>query len=960
MKPETKKRRLMIDGFRNYNDPITMPTTRNMPVFYKELNAMGLGNEEFGANGGAGREPAAEADAPAVQEPPAGRPWWTLSPAESAQLLESDEKCGLTSTEAAARLARFGPNALAEAPRDGWPVMLARQFTSALIVILLIAAAIAAALGETIDAISILTIVALNAILGVFQEWKAERSLAALQAMLRPRTRVLRDGELRETLASSLTPGDVVVIETGDQIPADLRLFRAVDLKTDESALTGESGGVGKQTSPSPEQAPLAERRCMAYMGSSVVNGRGYGVVTATGMNTELGHIAALTQSIGAEETPLKRQLEQLGRRLGAAALFVSTLVAVGGWLTGRNIVDMFLTGVSLAVAVVPEGLPAVVTITLGLGVAAMTRRQALLRHLQAAETLGAATVICTDKTGTLTRNEMTVTRIWLPGGEITVTGAGYEPRGDFESDASAIAPRSRPDLIALLQTGLICNHARLHKDGDAWKILGDSTEGALVVAARKAGLENGSASAISELSFSSTRKRMTVVAKDDAGISSAHVKGAPEAVLARSTHILDGDRIRPLADEDRTRIEAAFVHMAEDGLRTLALARKNLPADAGSPPDEAALESDLVFLGVAGIIDPPRPEAPGAVATARAAGVKVIMITGDAGLTALSVARRIGLTAERFISGPELDRMDDGALLESLDGRAVFARVSPEHKLRIVGLLRSHGETVAMTGDGINDAPALKRADVGVAMGRRGADVARGAADMILLDDNFATIVGAIEEGRRQYANIRKFVCYLLSCHVGELIAIVASLFAGGSLLLLPTQILWMNLVTDGPPALSLALERPEADVMRRLPRKLNESIINAAGLRLILPLGAYMAFITFALFYSYGGTVDGGDFALAQTMAFTTIIIAQKFNVLNFRSFTTPIKTLGAFRNQWVWLSIISIIVLQVAAVYTPGLQEALHLTPLTAQHWLVIFCAAAPVFLIPEAIKLTFSNK
>jgi P-type Ca2+ transporter type 2C len=899
---------------------------------------MGLANDTFGAEN--------------VQE----EPWWTLSPAETIRRLGSDEKLGLASATARARLAASGPNALTETRRDGWPVMLAQQFTSVLIIILLVAAAVAAAMGETVDALSILAIVILNAVLGFFQEWKAEQALTALKAMLRPKARVLRDGELRGALAVDLTPGDVVAVETGDQVPADLRLIRAVNLKADESALTGESGAVGKRIDPSPEAAPLAERRCMAYMGSSIVNGRGYGVVVAVGMATELGRVAALTEGISAESTPLKRQLDGLGRQLGAFALSVSALVAVGGWLSGKNIVDMFLTGVSLAVAVVPEGLPAVVTITLALGVATMTRRNALLRHLQAAETLGAATVICTDKTGTLTKNEMTVVRVWLPAGEIAVTGAGYEPVGGFESDGAPVDLQARSDLIAALQTGLVCNHARLHKDGAGWKALGDSTEAALVVVARKAGLENGSSAAVGELSFSSSRKRMTVIARDDArGVLVAHVKGAPEATLARSACILDGTRVRRLTDEDRARIKAAFVRMAEGGLRILALARKDMDDDA--PFDEAAVESDLVFLGVAGIIDPPRAEASQAVATAEAAGVKVIMVSGDAGLTALSVARRIGMKAERFVSGPDLDRMDDDALLQALDGRAVFARVSPEHKLRIVSLLQSHGETVAMTGDGVNDAPALKKSDVGVAMGRRGTDVARGAADMILLDDNFSTIVGAIEEGRRQYANIRKFVTYLLSCHVGELIAIVVSLFVGGPLLLLPTQILWMNLVTDGPPALSLAMEPPEADVMRRKPRDLNERIINAPGLRLILPLGVYMAVMTFSLFYYYGGTVAGDDVALAQTIAFTAIIIVQKFNVLNFRSFTAPVKTLGFFRNPWIWLSITSVIALQVAAVYMPVMQETLHLAPLAARHWFVIFCAALPVFLLPEAIKLAF---
>jgi Ca2+-transporting ATPase len=885
-------------------------------------------------------------------------PWWALSAEETLLRLGSSEKLGLAAAEARTRLTRWGPNALREGKRDTWLQMLARQFASTLIVILLVAAALAATIGEVVDALAILAIVILNAFLGCLQEWKAEQALAALKAMLRPKARVLRDGELQWTLAADLTPGDVVAVEIGDQIPADVRLVRAVNLQADEAALTGEAGGVDKRVEPVPEGAPLAERSCMAYMGATVVNGRGYGVVTATGMETELGRIAFLTETIGMEPTPLKRQLAQLGRQLGAAAIVISAVVAVGGWLTGKNIIDMFLTGVSLAVAIVPEGLPAVVTITLALGVAAMTRRRALLRRLQAAETLGAATVICTDKTGTLTRNEMTVTDIWLPAGEVAVTGVGYEPKGSFEVDGAAIDPGSRPDLLALLETGLICNHARLHHENGEWKAFGESTEASLVSAAGKAGLQNGEKRAVGELSFSSARKRMTVIVRDEAGNAVAHVKGAPELVLARSTHLLDGAEIRPLTDEDRARIGSVFTRMGENGLRVLAMARRTL--EPGAPPGGEGVERELVFLGVAGIMDPPRPEAPEAVAVTRAAGVRVIVVTGDAGLTALSVARRVGLKAERFVAGPELQGMDDETLLRALDGRAVFARVSPEHKLRIVELLQSQGEVVAMTGDGVNDAPALKKSDVGVAMGKRGTDVARGAADMMLLDDNFATITGAIEEGRRQYRNIKKFVNYLLSGHLSEILAIGASLFAGGPLLLLPTQILWMNLVTDGPPALSLAMEPPEADLMQRGPRRPDERVIGWEGLRLILPVGVYMAAVAFLLFYYYGGTEGKEGLPLAQTMAFTAIIITQKLNVLNFRSFTAPALFIGLFRNPWVWLSIVSVVGLQVALVYVPMLQETLHVVPLDLEHWLVIFAVSAPAYVVPEAIKIALHKR
>ncbi|MFQ5564727.1 MAG: cation-translocating P-type ATPase, partial [Parvularculaceae bacterium] len=556
--------------------------------------------------------------------------------------------------------------------------------------------------------------------------------------------------------------------------PADLRLVEAVNFKTDESALTGESASVHKSAGSVAPDAPLAARASIAFMGSTVTNGRARGVVVATGMKTEFGRIAELTQSVEREATPLQKDLAVLGAQLGIAAVVISAAVAALGAVMGRPAIEMLMTGVSLAVAVVPEGLPAVVTITLAVGVGAMVRRQVLLRRLQAAETLGAATVICTDKTGTLTQNEMTVTRIWLAAGAVSVSGVGYEPRGKFSDESGEIDPESRPDLNALLETGLICNHAQLIHEGGAWRKLGEPTEAAFITAARKAGLYRNDGGAVCEFSFNSVRKRMTVIVEEN-DAATAHVKGAPEVILDRCVSLRDGTRDRPLTEKDRTGFRREFEAMARDGLRVLAVARR--PLAMGWVFHEDEVENELTLLGAVGIIDPPREETAAAIATALRAGIKVIMITGDAGETGLAIARRIGLEATRAVTGSELAEIDDTALSALLEADVIFARTAPEDKMRIVDLLQDAGEVAAMTGDGANDAPALKKSDIGIAMGIRGADVAKGAADMVLTDDNFASIINGVEEGRRQYDNIKKFAHYLLSSNVGEIVAIFTAI---------------------------------------------------------------------------------------------------------------------------------------------------------------------------------------
>ena len=878
--------------------------------------------------------------------------WHTLSPEAAGKQLQTDLKQGLSLEETARRLRQYGPNTLQTMQKTDWYVVLARQFTDVLILILLAAAAISMLVGEFGDAVTILVIVILNGILGFVQEWKAENAIEALQQMLQPRCMVVRNGRDQVVDSKDLVPGDIVLLEIGDRIPADLRLTEALNVKVDESTLTGESGSVGKDVEPDPAEAPLAQRKSMLWMGTAVTNGRARGIVTATGMATEFGRIAKLTQSVGRESTPLQKKLAQLGKQLGILSVAISIIVALAGWMLGKPFLEMFLTGIALAVAVVPEGLPAVVTITLALGVRAMVRRRALLRRLQAAETLGAATVICTDKTGTLTKNQMTVQDIWLPAGPLQVTGTGYDPAGHFEKDNKKIDYQQRPDLLMLLETGLRCNHARVSKDESGWRETGEPTEAALVVAAYKAWLHpQETRYTVSEFSFNSRRKRMTVIEHLPTGLI-AHVKGAPEVILERCTRIFDGDTTRAMQDGDRKAATSAYQALAKKGLRTLALAGRELPE--GIPLDEDSVENQLTLLGIVGIIDPPHPEVPHAIRVAARAGIRTIMITGDAPATASAIARSIGLTVHKAITGRELAAMNDSALRQVLADGVLFARTTPEDKMRIVRVLQELGEIVGMTGDGVNDAPALKRADIGIAMGLHGTDVAKGAADMILTDDNFASIINAVEEGRRQYANIQKFVRYLLSSNMGEVAAIFINILIGGPLILLPVQILWMNLVTDGMTAVALGLEPAEKGVMHRPPRKSDEPILDRGGILRIGLLGGYIGLATLFLFHHYLRSGEPNQLILAQTVAFTGIIVLEKMNVFNFRALRAPLFVIGFFTNRWVLLAWTLTIGLQVCAVYVPFLQKALHTTPLGWQDWAIIFGIASPIFIFMECYK------
>ena len=839
-----------------------------------------------------------------------------------------DAPAGLSSVEARARLERFGPNRLTAARgASAWSILL-RQFASVLIVILLVAAVIAAVMGETVDAVAIMLIVVLNGALGFAQEWRAERTLEALRAMLAETATVIRDGHEREVDVADLVPGDHVLLRSGERVPADLRLHRATALRADESALTGESASVTKAVGEG--------RAGMVYTGTNIVEGHGTGIVSATGMKTDFGDIAGMAGDISRQPTRLQHQLSRLGAALGGVALALGAAVIVLGILAGRSFADMAMTGLSLAVAIVPEGLPAVVTVTLALGARAMVRRKALSRRLQATETLGAASVICTDKTGTLTENRMMVGHVWTPAGEVAVGGEGYAPTGNFTVDGAAPDGAVTEAVAALLRAARTCTHARIVQEDGAWTCTGEPTEGALVVAAMKAGVERAG-EPVREIPFTPDRKRMTVLVPGEDGLH-AFAKGAPERILERCA----------LTGESRAEAERAYEALAERGYRVLAVAERG-GIDPETPDD--AVERDLVLLGLVGIIDPPRPEVADAIARATAAGIDIVMITGDAPVTALAIARMLGLPAPGVVTGEALDGMDDAALSAALSTGTVFARTTPRHKMRIVGRLQEGGRVVAMTGDGVNDAPALKKADIGIAMGIRGTDVARDAADIVLLDDNFASIVGAIEEGRRQYANIRKFVRYLLSSNGGEVVAITASIAMGGPLIFLPVQILWMNLVTDGVTALTLGLERSEPDAMARPPRVPGEDVIGRTGLAVILAFALYTGSASLFLFHHM---LDQGA-AMAGTAAFTLMVFLEKFSVFAFRSLTMPVVRIGMFSNPWLLVAVAATLGVQGLAVYWSPLQGVLHTVALPVEVWGWIAALILPVVIVPEAVKI-----
>ncbi len=877
---------------------------------------------------------------------------------------------GLTSEGARKRLEQYGPNQLEEAPRPSFLHMLWEQLNNFVVILLIVASLISAFLGEYVEAAAIMAIVVLNSVLGIVQERRAEEALAALKKLAAPDAQVIRDGHKVSIPSYELVPGDVVFLESGNFVPADIRLLEAVNLRVEEASLTGESLAVQKNAATVLEKnVPLGDRKNTAFMGTVVSYGRGRGVVTSTGMHTQLGLIATMLQNVETEETPLQRRLDELGKSLSIAALFLVAIVFVVALINNTTISELFtspwayvqeylaeitetfIIAISLAIAAIPEGLPAVVTISLALGMREMIKRHALIRKLSSVETLGSATVICSDKTGTLTQNEMTVTRLWVDGQFINITGTGYVPKGEFLVDGKPVDMANYPGALTSLWLGLLNNDAEIETTGSSedqmtYRIVGDPTEGALIVAATKAGAVHFEIDQAypreNEVPFDSERKRMITihnVSEPDPNDLSPFrgnkmkdwdviaVKGAPDVVLDLCRHYQSmDDHSKPMDEAARQRILAANDAMTKDALRVLGLAYR-VEEDVPSNPEHIKadeLEKDLVFVGLAGMIDPARTEVKPALHQAREAGIRTVMITGDYPNTARAIAETIGLLrpGKNVMTGAQLDAIDDRELRRVIEDTDVFARVSPEHKMRIVDALQANDEVVAMTGDGVNDAPAIKRADIGVAMGITGTDVAKETADMVLTDDNYASIVSAVEQGRVIYSNIRKFVFFLLSSNVAEIMIIFLATLARLPTPLTAIQLLWLNLITDGAPALALAVEKGDPDIMRQKPRAKSEPIVNRSmmlglGIQTITQTGAVLLAFALGLIWHLeaGANVVGNpilyllqhdwrgvDVQSAETMAFVTLSLCELFRAYTVRSERASLFKIGVFSNRYM----------------------------------------------------------
>ena len=872
----------------------------------------------------------------------------TLTTEDSFKRFESSPN-GLSSDEAAKRLEQFGPNELqAQAHVSGWAI-LADQFKNVLIVILLLATALSAFLGHGVEAIAITVIVLFAVILGFIQEFRAERAIEALREMAAPAATVIRDGRDRRVPAHDLVPGDVIILSTGDKVPADARITEAVNLQTVEAALTGESAPVEKHSHPLAEEVlPPADQRNMAFAGTAVTYGRGRALVVATGMATEFGKIARMLELVDTAKTPLQKNLDRIGKSLARAAIAVVVVIVALGLFRGQPFVEMLIFGVALAVAVVPEALPAVVTISLALGVKRMVRRNALIRRLPAVETLGSTSVICSDKTGTLTKDEMTVRRLYVAGNTIEVSGTGYEPNGNFSTNGSGAAGSEA--LSMLLRAGALASDARVEqKNGSGtWEVKGDPTEGALVVAAAKAGLNKPALDAefsrISEIPFTAETKRMTTLHQTPGGVV-AYAKGAPEVIVQSCATMLTEEGVVRLDEVRRAEVLEHARQMAAQALRVLAVAYK-----PQATVEDA--EQDMTLLGLAGLIDPPRSEAKAAVRKCEEAGIRVIMITGDHPLTAKAIADELGLGKRgRVVTGTELEAMDDQQLEREVESIEVCARVSPAHKLRVVTALQNRGEVVAMTGDGVNDAPALKKADIGIAMGITGTDVSKEAAAMMLTDDNFASIVAAVEEGRGIFSNIKKYLMYLLSSNIGEIGLMAGASLAGLPLPLTAVQILYVNLATDGLPALALAVDPPERGLMQQAPRDPRRGIFTRPVVLLMLTGGVWSAVVNLGLFV--WALNSGRPLAEAMTMTFVSLVLIQFFKAYNFRSDRHSVLR-DPFANKWLNLAIFWELIMLGLILYVPVLETTFGTVALPLNDWLIIIGAALTISPVLELTK------
>ena len=873
-------------------------------------------------------------------------PWHTLPPEQALRRLDSAAS-GLAPAAVAERRRQYGANELTAAEGvNPWRILF-EQFKNLLIIILLVATGLSAILGHTIEAAAIIAIVLFAVLLGFVQEYRAGNALQALRRMAAPTARVLRGGTESTLPARELVPGDIVLLQAGDRVAADLRLLEAVNLRIDEASLTGESQPVEKQAAAlaDPELA-VADRRNLAFAGTNVGYGRGRGVVTATGMATEFGRISGLLQGLAAERTPLQENLDRVGRHLAIAAGVVVAVIALLGWLRGAPLLEMLIFGIALAVAVVPEALPAVVTISLAIGMQRLLACHALANHLATVETLGSTAIICSDKTGTLTCNQMTVRRIWTAAGQVTLAGEGYRPEGAVAAEAGELPAGA---LRRLLTAAVLASDAGLVEEDGAWTVRGDPTEGALLVAAAKIGLDpqvlNKEHPRIGEIPFSSESKFMLTLQRVGDG-TRACAKGAPEVILGRCSHRLTAAGEAPLDDAARREILAAAEKMAGQALRVMAVAE-------GRDVSLAEAEGRLTFLGLAGMIDPPRPEAFAAIRTCVAAGITPVMITGDHPQTARAIARELGILKEgEVLSGPELEKLSTAELAARVGTVEVYARVSPEHKLRVIEAWRGKGKIVAMTGDGVNDAPALKLADIGIAMGITGTDVSKQAADMILTDDNFASIVAAVREGRGIFGNIKKYLMYLLSSNLGEIGLLGGATLLGWPLPLTAVQILYVNLATDGLPALALAVDPPEDDLMRQPPRDPRRGIFTRPVVGLMLTGGIWSTLVNLGLF---GGLLAAGrPLEHAMVLTFLSLVLIQFFKAYSFRSERHSLLR-RPFANRWLNLAILWELLLLGLIIYLPPLQEAFGTYDLTLADWGLAVAAAATVLPVMELAKL-----
>jgi len=890
---------------------------------------------------------------------------------------------GLSSEEVQKRLEEFGPNELKKEKGKSPVRLFLEQFTDILIIILLVATALSMAIGEFYDAIVIIAIVMACAVLGFTQEYKAEKALEALKKMTAPTATVLRDGKEMELQTRDVVPGDIILLYTGDKIPADARLIEAINMKTDEAPLTGESTPVNKNVKPLPEETPVSDRRNTVFTGTVIVYGRGKAVITSTGMNTEFGKIAKMVQVTEEEETPLEKRMAHVGKWLGILSVAVCLLVAVFGMIRGREILEMILWGISLAVAAVPEALPAVVTGALAVGMYRMARENAIVRRLPAVETLGCTSIICSDKTGTMTKGEMTVQRIYVNGKALKVTGVGYEPRGEFFFEGKKLDPTKEKELYTLLKAATLCNDAKLEKKEGKWITKGDPTEGALVVAAAKAGLWKEEIEKeeprVNEIPFSSERKRMTTIHELSDGDKIAYVKGAPEIVLERCTKIYMNGKARKLTDETFKQLLTINEAMATQALRNLGFAYKELSESVTSLSEEE--EEGFVFLGIMGMIDPPREEVKDAIYTCNKSGIKVVMVTGDHKLTAVAVAKELNLIGEnekeegKVLTGAELDRLSDEEFQKIVENTVIYARVSPEHKVRIVKALRKgkKGYICAMTGDGVNDAPALKRADIGVAMGITGTEVTKEASDMVLTDDNFATIIRAVREGREIYGNIKKYLTYLLRCNIMEILVMFIVMMVTPepqfeitrgivppAIALTTIQILWVNLTTDGLPAIALGVDPGDPDLMDRKPRDPKESIFTRDVKVYLTAVPIIMTALLLAGYFYYQPWLSVDRLTEARTQLFIAMVLMELVNAVSARSLKYTVFKVGIFKNKFLWVAILSSLGLQLMVLYVPALQGLFDVTYPDAFDWTIAITSTLVVFFTLEIGKYVASRR